>query len=526
MAAAFRAAERAARAADARRAAGGRGRGRRRARAPVRRDGRGGGARASRGASPSTCASRTTTSRWTSSSACSACSDAYALATEGDDLTGEGRHEEAGERYRRARRRWRPATTSCCSGPGVAEFGHGDREAGLSGPPRRRAAAGVARAARPPLARRRARRAGPPRRAGQVGRRHRGRLVEAEGTRLHVVTRGAGPLALFVLHGGPGLDHTVFADHLDTSATRSRCTSSTSAPRAGDPAPTAAWTLGQLAADVDALATTLGHERYAVPRPLLRRLRGPAACRGLRRTPGGDDRQRRRPRRAVPRARRAQPRGLRTGRAARAGRLVLGARGGARTQGTAARCWPTSCRSTLPTRATDGSTTSAPGWTRWCSRRTCSGPPPGKATWRSRSRPPRHGHPPVLVLAGRHDRVCSVPAAEAIAAGVPGAELRVFEDSGHMMFAEEQPQPTSRPCATSWRVARSRLHGRRLPAPTALGAAMRPDRRSAPAQMARWDWSALRCSRPPCCCRRARRRSRPSSATTSPWPPTPVVMPR
>ena len=43
------------------------------------------------------------------------------------------------------------------------------------------------------------------------------------------------------------------------------------------------------------------------------------------------------------------------------------------------------------------------------------------------------------MLAGRHDRMCSVPAAEAIAAGVPGAELRVFEDSGHMMFAEEQP---------------------------------------------------------------------------------------
>ena len=29
-------------------------------------------------------------------------SDAYALATEGDDLVGQGRHEEAGERYRSA----------------------------------------------------------------------------------------------------------------------------------------------------------------------------------------------------------------------------------------------------------------------------------------------------------------------------------------------------------------------------------------------------------------------------------------
>jgi pimeloyl-ACP methyl ester carboxylesterase len=44
---------------------------------------------------------------------------------------------------------------------------------------------------------------------------------------------------------------------------------------------------------------------------------------------------------------------------------------------------------------------------------------------------------PVLVLAGRHDRTCSVPAAEAMAAGLPDAELVVFERSGHMSFIEE-----------------------------------------------------------------------------------------
>lgn len=44
---------------------------------------------------------------------------------------------------------------------------------------------------------------------------------------------------------------------------------------------------------------------------------------------------------------------------------------------------------------------------------------------------------PVLVLAGRHDRTCSVAAAQAIADGVPDAELVVFEDSAHMMFIEE-----------------------------------------------------------------------------------------
>jgi len=44
---------------------------------------------------------------------------------------------------------------------------------------------------------------------------------------------------------------------------------------------------------------------------------------------------------------------------------------------------------------------------------------------------------PVLVLAGRHDRTCVVEGGEAIAAGIPGARLVVFEASGHMAFAEE-----------------------------------------------------------------------------------------
>jgi proline iminopeptidase len=44
---------------------------------------------------------------------------------------------------------------------------------------------------------------------------------------------------------------------------------------------------------------------------------------------------------------------------------------------------------------------------------------------------------PTLVLAGRHDRTCVPEAAEAIAAGVPDAQLVVFERSGHMTFVEE-----------------------------------------------------------------------------------------
>ncbi|HLA98640.1 MAG TPA: alpha/beta fold hydrolase, partial [Anaerolineales bacterium] len=45
---------------------------------------------------------------------------------------------------------------------------------------------------------------------------------------------------------------------------------------------------------------------------------------------------------------------------------------------------------------------------------------------------------PTLVLAGRHDRACSVPAAQAIHNGIPGSELVIFEHSGHMTFVEEK----------------------------------------------------------------------------------------
>jgi proline iminopeptidase len=44
---------------------------------------------------------------------------------------------------------------------------------------------------------------------------------------------------------------------------------------------------------------------------------------------------------------------------------------------------------------------------------------------------------PVLVLAGRHDRVCTVAASEHMVRLLPNGELRVLEDSAHMMFVEE-----------------------------------------------------------------------------------------
>jgi proline iminopeptidase len=45
---------------------------------------------------------------------------------------------------------------------------------------------------------------------------------------------------------------------------------------------------------------------------------------------------------------------------------------------------------------------------------------------------------PMLVLAGRHDRVCPADASERMARLIPRAELHVFEESAHMTFVEEQ----------------------------------------------------------------------------------------
>lgn len=44
---------------------------------------------------------------------------------------------------------------------------------------------------------------------------------------------------------------------------------------------------------------------------------------------------------------------------------------------------------------------------------------------------------PTLILAGRHDRVCSLNQARLMEQGIPGARLVVFEKSGHMPQMEE-----------------------------------------------------------------------------------------
>jgi proline iminopeptidase len=45
---------------------------------------------------------------------------------------------------------------------------------------------------------------------------------------------------------------------------------------------------------------------------------------------------------------------------------------------------------------------------------------------------------PVLVVAGRHDRTCAAGLSQDMVRRLPNAQLVVFENSAHMMFAEEQ----------------------------------------------------------------------------------------
>ena len=44
---------------------------------------------------------------------------------------------------------------------------------------------------------------------------------------------------------------------------------------------------------------------------------------------------------------------------------------------------------------------------------------------------------PTLVLAGRHDWICAPEWSEEIARLIPGAEMQIFEDSGHMLRTDE-----------------------------------------------------------------------------------------
>ena len=94
-----------------------------------------------------------------------------------------------------------------------------------------------------------------------------GRLIPVDDTQLYAVERGPeDAFPLLVLHGGPGLDHTMFGSHLDALAETYRLVlvdgrEQGRSARGTDPG---TWTLQQHARDVSAVAASLGASRYAV----------------------------------------------------------------------------------------------------------------------------------------------------------------------------------------------------------------------------------------------------------------------
>src|SRR5690348_10800486 len=90
-----------------------------------------------------------------------------------------------------------------------------------------------------------------------------GRLVEVADTRLYVEERGVpSAFPLLVFHGGPGLDHTWFGDYLDplTEGGRYRLVlaDERACGRSDRSAPRPTWTLARMAQDVSDLAASLG----------------------------------------------------------------------------------------------------------------------------------------------------------------------------------------------------------------------------------------------------------------------------
>jgi proline iminopeptidase len=264
-------------------------------------------------------------------------------------------------------------------------------------------------------------------------------LVDVGDTRLHVTERGEGDLALFVLHGGPGLDHTMFGSYLDALGDRCRLLLvDERATGRSEPAPPETWGLDHHAADIEAMVGMLGLERYAV---LGHSFGAFIALQHAVDFPG-------RPAATVvssgiPDARflarvadeleAFEPVELRE-----QVRASWANEAHARTQEDVAALLsdqlPFHFADPRDPRIDDMRAAMAGAVYGPDVLRAAAAEDYGAIAVEDRLVEATH---PVLVLAGRHDRTCSVAAAEALAAGLPDSELVVFERSGHMTFVEE-----------------------------------------------------------------------------------------
>ena len=266
----------------------------------------------------------------------------------------------------------------------------------------------------------------------------RSQYISISDTRLFVVERGQGT-PLIVLHGGPGLDHHEFADYLDPLCDEFRLILvDMRAQGQSEPCPENTWTLEQMAKDVVSLGEAMNLKKYAV---LGHSYGAFVALQNAVDFPG-----------------------------AAAKTIVSGGVPSARflevVEKNLAEFEPESLRKQV-----------ADSWAREAEAQTEEdfeslmhdqmpfhfGNPldPRIAEYEERTADTIYSPAvlqhfskaeyggielenrlndvtqPVLVCTGRYDRACTVEAAEAMADGLPNAELVIFEDSGHMTFVEE-----------------------------------------------------------------------------------------
>jgi proline iminopeptidase len=270
-----------------------------------------------------------------------------------------------------------------------------------------------------------------------------GRLVEVADTRLYVSERGRpGGFPLIALHGGPGLDHHTFAHYLDPIANAGRyrliLVDERAQGRSDRSAPPETWTIARMAADVNDLAAALGLSSFAVlghsfgsflalqhavdfPHRAAVTIvsSGVASARWLARV--ADE------------LAEFEPVELRQQVASSWQREAT-----AQTEEQVAALWaeqlPFHFADPLDSRIGDYSRRSAE--TRYAPDVLRAFAVAEYGGIEVEDQLTSVGEA-VLVLAGRHDRTCSVEAAQDMASRLPRGELVVLENSGHMTFVEQ-----------------------------------------------------------------------------------------
>lgn len=263
-------------------------------------------------------------------------------------------------------------------------------------------------------------------------------LVDIGDTRLNIVERGDG-YPLMVFHGGPGLDHHEFADYLDPLCDQFRLILvDMRAQGKSDLCPETTWTLEQMAKDIVLLADVLGLKKYAVlghsygAFVVLQNAVDFPGHAAQTIVSGG-----------IPSARflsavqenlqKLEPADVRE-------KVIASWDREARVQTREEFAelmrdqMPFHFGNPLDPRLAEydertKDTVYAPAMLRHFSQNDY-----GSIEVEDRL---KNVTQPVLVCTGRLDRVCTVPAAEAMAKGLPNSELVIFEKSGHMTFVEE-----------------------------------------------------------------------------------------